>query len=207
LSSYYEVRSDRERALEAMLRTAAAKGYEETTVAEVSAAAGLRPEEFEAMFSSKEACFLEAHEAAIGVLVAHVTAAWERAAAEPWPERIVAALRALLELLSQESEIVRTAMLELDAVGEEARLRYRHSLDRFVPFLEEGRAASPRGENLPAETARLALGGATSLVFDAVRAGRGAELSRLLPQLAFVVLMPYLGPEVAEEMMARTGGS
>jgi AcrR family transcriptional regulator len=199
----YVVRSQRERLLEAMIRVAAAKGYEATTVADVVEFAGVPEAAFHGSFESKEACFLEAYDAVIDVLVAHVASAFEAAAGEPWPERTVAGLRALVELLAAEADIARMAMVEVTAAGDNARERYRAALARFTPFLEEGRAYSGRGEELPADTARFAIGGATSMIFDEVRAGRGPELSRLLPDLVFAVLMPYLGSEAAEDEMRR----
>lgn len=205
LARAYAVRSERERLLEAMLRVAAANGYEETTVAEVVEVAEVPRETFEEMFGGKEACFLESYDAVIDVLVAHVTSAFESAAGEPWQDRIVAGLRALVELLAIESDIARMAMVEVTAVGESARLRYRAALERFTPFLEEGREVSPQGKGLPPDTAGFAIGGATSMIFDEVRAGRGPEMRRALPDLVFAVLMPYLGPEAAEEEMRRVG--
>lgn len=207
LPKAYAVRSDRERLLEAMVRMAAAKGYESTTVDEVVAAAEVDREAFEEMFAGKEACFLEAYDAVIDVLVAHVSTAFESTVGQPWPDRVAAALRALVDLLSAESDIARMAMVEVTAVGEDARIRYRAALGRFTYFLEEGRAASSGGEGLPEDTARFAIGGATSIIFDEVRAGRGAELRRILPDLLFAVLMPYLGAETAEAEMRRVAGS
>jgi len=197
------VRSERERVLEAMVRVAAAKGYEATTVADVVEYADVSLAAFEEMFESKEACFLEAYDAVFEVLVAHVTAAFEAAAEEPWPEQIAAGLGALVDLLSQEADIARMAMVEVTAAGDDARSRYRAALARFTPFLEQGRTYSGQGEALPADTARFAVGGATSMIFDEVRAGRGPELKRILPDLVFAVLMPYLGPEAAEDEMRR----
>jgi AcrR family transcriptional regulator len=192
--------------LEAMVRVAAAKGYEATTVADVVEAAGVSRATFETTFVGKGGCFLEAYDAVIDVLVAHVSAAFESTVGQPWPDRIVAALHALTELLASEAEIARMAMVEVTAVGEDARIRYRGALGRFTYFLEEGRSASPQGEELPAETASFAIGGATSLIFDEVRAGRGPELRRILPDLVFAVLMPYLGSEAAEQAMRRVSG-
>jgi AcrR family transcriptional regulator len=192
-------RSDRERVLEAILRVAAAKGYEATTVADVIAAAGISRETFDELFESREACFLEAYEAAIDVAVAHVSVAFDGAAGQPWPARVEAALRALVELFAAESEIIRMAMVEVTAVGEEARIRYRSAIERFTPFLEEGRPTTPRAGEIPADTARFAIGGATSLIFDEVRAGRGPDLTRILPELVFAVLVPYLGAAAAED--------
>jgi AcrR family transcriptional regulator len=199
----YAVRSERERLLEAMVRVAAAKGYEATTVADVIEAAAVSRETFDEMFTSREACFLEAYDAVIDVLVAHVSTAFESTVGQPWPDRIVAALRALVDLLATEHDIARMAMVEVTAVGEDARIRYRAALGRFTYFLEEGRTVSPQADELPADTARFAIGGATSMIFDEVRAGRGPELRRLLPDLLFAVLMPYIGPEAAEDEMRR----
>ena len=199
----YAVRSERERVLEAMVKVAAAKGYEATTVDDVVEFAGVSREAFDEMFESKEACFLEAYDAVFDVLVAHVTAAFEAAADEPWPEQIAAGLGALVELLAAEADIARMAMVEVTAAGDDARERYRAMLTRFTPFMEEGRTYSGQGEELPADTARFAIGGATSMIFDEVRAGRGPELKRILPDLVFAVLMPYLGSEAAEDEMRR----
>jgi AcrR family transcriptional regulator len=199
----YAVRSERERLLEAMVRVAAAKGYEETTVADVIEAAAVSRETFDAMFSDREACFLEAYDAVINVLVAHVSTAFESTVGQPWTDRVVAGLRALVDLLATEHDIARMAMVEVTAVGEDARIRYRAALGRFTYFLEEGRTVSPQADELPADTARFAIGGATSMIFDEVRAGRGPELRRLLPDLLFAVLMPYIGPEAAEDEMRR----
>jgi len=199
----YVVRSERERLLEAMVKVAAAKGYEATTVSDVVEFAGVSEDAFYEMFDDKAACFLEAYDAVFDVLVAHVTAAFEAASDEPWPEQIAAGLGALVELLSLEADIARMAMVEVTAAGDDARERYRAALARFTPFLEKGRTYSGQGEELPADTARFAVGGATSMIFDEVRAGRGPELKRILPDLVFAVLMPYLGPEAAEDEMRR----
>jgi AcrR family transcriptional regulator len=199
----YEVRSERERLLEAIVRVSAAKGYEATTVTDVIEYAGVSRAVFDEMFSGKEECFLEAYEAVFDVLIAHVAAGFESAAGQSWPEQIAAGLRALVELLSTEADIARMAMVEVTAAGDAARERYRAALARFTPFLEQGRTYSGQGDDLPADTARFAVGGATSMIFDEVRAGRGPELRRILPDLVFAVLMPYLGPEAAEDEMRR----
>jgi len=197
------VRSQRERLLEAMVRVAAAKGYEATTVSDVIEMAGVSRATFYEMFEDKESCFLEAYDAVIDVLIAHVTSGFEAAADEPWPERIAAGLRALVELLAAEADIARMAMVEVTAAGDDARGRYRAALARFTPFLEEGRTYSGQGDELPPDTARFAVGGATSMIFDEIRAGRGPDLERILPDLVFAVLMPYLGSEAAEDEMNR----
>ncbi|MBK5220490.1 MAG: TetR/AcrR family transcriptional regulator [Thermoleophilia bacterium] len=203
LERAYAVRSEHERILEAMLRVVAERGYETATLAEVVEVAGVTRAEFDHRFADKEACFLQAYDAVFDVLVAHVSTAFESAASEPWPDRVVTALRALAELMAAEAELARMAIVEVTAIGGDARVRYREALDRFVPFLEQGREASPQGAELPADTARFAIGGVTSMVFAEIRADRSAELEAILPDLVFAVTMPYLGVAAAEVEMRR----
>ncbi len=193
----------RERVLEAMMRVTAARGYEATAVSDVAEHAEISVENFAAMFAGKEDCFLQAYDAAIDVLAAHVSGAFEAAAGAAWPQRVAAALRAMVELLAAEADVARMAIVEVAAVGEDARIHYRAALDRFVPLLEQGRAASPDGQDLPADTAQFAIGGGTSLIYDEIRAERGSELTQVLPQLFFAVTMPYLGAVTAEAEMQR----
>jgi AcrR family transcriptional regulator len=186
-----------------MVRVAAEKGYAATTITEVVEAAGVSSATFYELFDDKESCFLEAFGAVNDVVVAHVSAAYLAADGEPWPRRIAAALRAMVELLSAEADIARLTMVEGTAAGDSARRIYGKALARFAPFLEEGREYAGQNDDLPADTARFAIGAATSIIFDEIRAGRGADLERILPDLVFAVLMPYLGPEAAEAEMRR----
>jgi len=199
----YVARSERGRLREATVRMAAAKGFEATTVADIVEYAGVDEETFYRHYESKAACFLEAYDAIFDIVVSHVSAAFEANPEEPWPNRVCVGLRALVEMLSLEAEVARMAMVEVTAAGDDARERYRAMLARFTPFLEEGRTYSGQGDALPADTARFAIGGVASMIFDEVRAGRGPELKRILPDLVFAVLMPYLGPEAAEDEMRR----
>jgi AcrR family transcriptional regulator len=195
--------SQREQVLEAMMRISAAHGYEAAAVADVIDRAGVSSETFEQMFAGKEDCFLQAYDAAIDVLGARVSSAFEAAAGKPWTERVVTALRAMIELLAAEADVARMAIVEVAAVGEDARIRYRAALDRFVPLLEAGRATLPWGDDLPADTAQFAIGGGASLIYDEIRTGRGGELPQILPQLFFAVTVPYLGATAAAAEMRR----
>jgi AcrR family transcriptional regulator len=203
LRPIYAVRSERERILEAMLRVVAERGYEGATVAEVIAVAGVAQAEFERRFADKEACFLAAYDAVFDVLVAHVSTAFQSASGGSWADRVIAALRALVELMAAEADLARMAIVEVTAIAGDARVRYREALDRFTPFLEQGRAASAQGEQLPEGTDRFAIGAVTTIVFDEIRAGRCDALEAVLPDLVFAATMPYLGVEAAEAQMRR----
>lgn len=204
--SAYDVRSEREQILEAMLRVASSRGYEETTVADVVGAAGVSRQTFDELFDDKQACFLAAYDAAADVAASYVIGAFEAAEGQPWPDRIGAALGALVELFEVEAAIIKMAMVEVAALGEDPRVLYRDALARFEPLFDDGFRYSPQGRELPADTASFAVAAAVSMIFDEMRADRGRELRRILPDLVYAVLMPYLGPEAAGAEMKRVAG-
>jgi AcrR family transcriptional regulator len=202
LSREAAVEDQRRRVLQAMVECVAAKGYASTTVGDVTEAAGVSRTTFYELFSDKEDCFLQAYDAVFDVVLAYVAHAYASHDG-PWPERVHAGLGALLDLLASEAAIAQMVMTEVVMAGKTARHRYRDAFLRFLPFLDEGRAHSDHSQLLPAATSRLAVGAATTLIFDEVRAGRAEELPKLLPEVVFAVLMPYLGPERAAEEMRK----
>lgn len=199
------VRGARERILRAFVRVASERGYETATIDEVAGLAGLGRAELERHFADKEACFLGAYEALSDDLIARAAAAFERTKGRPWADQVGSALGDLVALLATEAELARVPIVEVRAISGAARVRRRETLDRFVPFLEGGRAHSPEEIELPEETARLAIGSASALIFDEFRAGRGPELEKILPDLVFAVTMPYLGVEAAAVEMRKAG--
>ena len=94
--------------------------------------------------------------------------------------------------------------VDVTAARPEARRRYRHALERFVPFFVEGREYVEDDIHLPPELERMAVGGAEAIIFDEVIAGRAKELPAMLPDLLFTVLVPYIGPEAAAAEVRRS---
>ena len=194
-------RSQRERLLDAAVRTVAAKGYAATTVADLTREAGVSRTTFYELFADKEACFLAAYDAAVDALLRRIAAAYE--AEERWPDRARAALEALLAALAAEPQLARLALVDVGAAGPAAQRRYRAAVQRLTPLFEEGRDFAPGGRDLPANTSRMAIGGVAGLLAEELRAGRAAGLPALLPDFLFATLTPYVGPEAAAREVAR----
>ena len=188
-------RSQRERLLEATVRVVAEKGYGATTVADLTREAGISRTTFYAMFEDKEACFLAAYDSVVDTLVRRVAKAYE--AEERWPDRARAGLAALLEALAGEPQIARLALVDVGAAGPAAQRRYRAALQRLTPLFDEGRDFAPGGRALPANTSRMAIGAVAGLISDELAEGREEYLPRLLSDLLFATLMPYIGPAAA----------
>ena len=177
------------------MRTVAEKGYGATTVGDLTREAGVSRTTFYELFDDKEDCFLAAFDDAVDIMVRRVTRAYERE--ERWPERARAGLAALLELLAEEPTLGHLALIEIGAAGPAAQRRYWAAIQRLTPLFDEGRSFAPGGRQLPANTARMAIGGVTGLIADELMAGRAEQLPDLISDVVFATLMPYLGPQAA----------
>jgi AcrR family transcriptional regulator len=191
--------SQHERLLWSMVRVIAEKGYDGVTVGEVVARAGVSRTTFYDEFADKDECLFAAYDRVIDELVAYVADAFS--SERDWPERITDALDALLRALAAEPDVAQMAAVEVPAAGPQAHQRYRDALERFLPFLEEGKEFSGRSGELPPEVELMAVGGAEVIIFDEVVGGRVANLPAMLPELVFAVLVPFIGPEDAAAAM------
>jgi AcrR family transcriptional regulator len=188
-------RSQRERLLEAAIRVVAEKGYAATTVADLTREAGISRTTFYEMFDDKEGCFLAAYDGMVDALVRRVAAAYEGEG--EWPQRARAGLAALLEALAEEPEVARLALVDVGSAGPAAQRRFRAAMQRLTPFFEEGRDFAPGGRNLPANTSRMAIGAVTGLIVDELTEERAEDLPKLLSDVLFATLVPYIGPDAA----------
>lgn len=188
-------RSQRDRLLEAMARVVTEKGYTAATISDLTREAGVSRTTFYELFEDKEACFLATYDNTVDVLVQRVLAAYE--AEERWPDRARAGLTALLELLAEEPMLARLALIDVGAAGPAAQRRYRSAVQRLTPLFDEGRDFAPDGRSLPPNTSRMAIGGVTGLISDAVLEGNVDGLPGLLSDALFATLVPYIGPDAA----------
>lgn len=188
-------RSQRERLLEAAIRVVAEKGYAATTVADLTREAGISRTTFYDMFDDKEGCFLAAYDGIVDALVRRVSVAYEGEGT--WPRRARAGLAALLEALAEEPDVARLALVDVGAAGPAAQRRFRAALQRLTPFFEEGRDFAPGGRSLPANTSRMAIGAVAGLIADELTEERAEDLQKLLSDVLFATLVPYIGPAAA----------
>jgi AcrR family transcriptional regulator len=181
----------RERILDALIATVAYRGYDRTTVERVLQTADVPGAVFDEHFHDKEDCFLQALDAMVARLHASVLEQYDRTA--PWPDRVRRGLRALLAALASDPEAARVGMVECLSAGPAANERYRQTLAAFVPLLEEGRRHAAYPEHLPPQTSEAVVGGIASILHRRVLEERTPELSKLLGDLVYFALVPYMG--------------
>jgi hypothetical protein len=114
------------------------------------------------------------------------------------------ALLATLEWFAADPDVARVTMVEMGAVGPTSQQRFRTNFRHFTTLLDEGREHTGAAPGLPNISA-IAAGAVFARVYEEILLGRATELPSLYPQLAFQVLLPFLGEEAArvEERKAR----
>jgi AcrR family transcriptional regulator len=188
-------RSQRERLLAAVVRVTVAKGYESTTVADILNEAGVGRESFYELFDDKLGCMLAAHKVLVDNLEEQVREAYITEG--PWPRRVRDALAATLDWFAADPGIARFLLVELSTVGPAFRPTFQAEFARAISLLEEG-----LGEDGPepemAEATELAVGAILARIYEEIVLGRTAELPRLLPDLTYELLVPFIGEEKAQ---------
>ncbi len=190
--------NQRERIITALVDTVAERGYNATTVANITKAASVSRRTFYEHFADKEACFLAAYD----MVADHIRSSMQAAAGafEEWPQKVRATLATMLRFLAGEPELARLCMIEPIAAGGEVAARHRVSIQGFVEILKAGRPEHSGERPLPEATEETLVGGIVSLIVMEINAGRTEKLEKLLPDLVELTLAPYLGAEAAARL-------
>jgi AcrR family transcriptional regulator len=193
--------NQRERLIAGLASAVAEHGYQAVTITHITKEARVSRRVFYANFESKEECFLAAFE----VVVGHIRELASEAAAgvEDWPQRAIAASRAVLSFLAAEPGLARLCLVESQSAGPAVSARLHEAVHEAVPFLERGRAERPAGRELPPTTEESTIGALVMLASRKVAAGEAAQLEDLLPDFAEFILAPYLGAEEATRLARR----
>jgi len=188
----FATRSQRQRLLDAMAACCAEKTFASTTISDIVARAGVSRATFYKQFDNKRQCF----DAAVDYVVDEVQMAGRSAHFETATEseNVRRAIVAVLELM--ESAPAYTRLVVIEAVAVDPRL-----IDRFRKLVIEGIRGAARGDSLGekplASASRTAFGQAQVLIANQILTGQEGTLSGLLPDLVYIALLPFTGPEEA----------
>lgn len=202
LSPEFVARNQRERLISALTVALYEVGYHETTVSLIGQRAAVSKSDFYKHFESKDDCFVAAYEAAIERIRGQVVGACEAAQEEDWPERVRAAIGALLDLFDEEPALASIAMVEGLRAGRGVYDRYQAALDSFVAILGRGAPRHHPGDEAREATDEAVVGGIASLLGRRVLAGEGDRMSDLFPEILEFTLAAYLGAEEARRIVS-----
>jgi AcrR family transcriptional regulator len=190
-------RSKRQRILDGMLEAVGEVGYESTSVRTVLDCADLYRQAFYDNFSSKEDCYLLAYDAGIKRVEAGVRAA--AAGEDSWRGQLRAGLGALLDFLDGEPDVGRALVVEVHPAGPPALAKRTAAMERARDFLDRGRIeAGMNGSEPPRLTPEAIASGIHMVIHSRLAAGDRDGFRELLPELMYVAVLPYFGPEAAK---------
>jgi len=192
-------RSHRTRILYATAEATQAKGYADTTVADIVAAAGVSRDVFYEHFSDKQDAFLEAQNHPTQHILERCAAAYF--AAPTWPERVWSMLEVLLRMIAENPAISHLRLVECYAAGPLAIRRAEEITRSFTIFYEEGYTYGAQARELPRLTTQAIAGASFELIQRHVARAEMELMPSLLPRLAYVCLAPFMGAPAAIEFL------
>lgn len=189
----------RHRLLEGMSHAVAAKGYADTTIADIVREAAVSRRTFYEHFQTKADCLIALYEAA-----SHNALKVLRDAIDPardWQTQVEQAVRAYLGCLAQNPVLMRTLFIEILGLGEPGLAARRRANQAIADFMlgvindETGSGGGEqRGQNpgegtgtLSADMATAVVGGINELVLQAIERGKVGDLGELVETSSLLV--------------------
>jgi AcrR family transcriptional regulator len=194
--------NQRERLIAGLATAVAEHGYQAVTITHITKEARVSRRVFYANFESKEECFLAAFDIVVGHIRELATEAIDPI--PDWPQRAIAAARAVLSFLAAEPDLARLCLVESQAAGPAVAARFHQAVHEAIPFLEGGRAERQGNRELPLTTEESTIGALVLLASRKISTGEAGRLEQLLPDFAEFILAPYLGAEEASRLSRAT---
>jgi AcrR family transcriptional regulator len=188
-------RASDEGALEAMLLSVGARGYEKAGVQEVLERSGISRERFQRRFGGKEACFAQAYEMAADRFCAEVLEAGREA--ESWRAGFRAAVAKLLRTVAEQPLLAKALLIEVRAARGQAWAKHQQMIERFAGALDSARHQAGARVGATALTAQFIVGAIEEALSTEISAGRTATVERLMPDLAHLAVLNYFGEDEA----------
>lgn len=165
------------RLLEGMAKALAAKGYADTTIADIVREAAVSRRSFYEHFATKSDCLLalyeSASEQALVVLIGAVDPL------QPWQTQVEHAVTAYLDFLAEDPALLKTLFVEILGLGLPG-LAVRRKVNAQIAGFISTATAGEHGARLSPELAMTVVGGINELILQAIEDDRPSDLRRLV---------------------------
>lgn len=206
LSREFVTRNQRERLVAGTIASVAERGYRDTSVTQIAAAAGVSRRTFYSYFSTKEECFYNSFD----LFERHLLEALKngQTGGRSWSDTVRARAATLLDFLVANPDLVRFSLVAPPTAGGEIAARGRGFLQGLVEHLTEGHP-TVRGRSDQTAVELEAMAGALSAVLVSAVESEDDGLAEAGPQLVELVLAPFVGRRraalAAEAAAAKSG--
>jgi AcrR family transcriptional regulator len=191
------VRGERARIASAFVDLVGARGYRETELGDVLAAAGVGEAAFHRHFAGREACFVALWDE---LTLAHggVLAARTFDADTPWRERMRAAAAVALRYLQADANRTRFLVLEVLNAGELAQAHRDLAIAGQVEWIDSGRGELADPGSLTRATAEHIAGAINEMLIRRTRSGEiFLQGDQIVRELMYMAVRPYCGERAA----------
>jgi AcrR family transcriptional regulator len=195
LSRGFIVSNQRERILDAVADVCSLAGYASMSVEDIIVTAGVSRRTFYDHFKDKEEAFLAAYDAIVSQLMARVQAAF--AGDETFAGRVRDCLSEFLGFCANEPRFADMCIVEVLGAGPRALERRNDVMQLFAALVRAAADALDEGSRPPELTSETIIGGIYEVVYSRILQGRTDELLDLLPDLAYSLMLPYIGHAAA----------
>lgn len=204
LSAEVIARSQRTRLIFGTAEVMMAKGYQNATIADIVAAAGVARPVFYEHFSDKQHAFLEAQQYPTQFILDRCAEAYY--SAKDWPERVWRCFATLIGLIVANPAVSHLRLVECYAAGPVA-VRHAEEITRsFTIFVEEGYHYREQARSQPRLCSQAIAGAFFEIVQRHVAQGDLGSLAARLPQLTYIAIAPFTGAEEAIELVEEIRG-
>jgi AcrR family transcriptional regulator len=187
----FVVQNQRDRLAAGIIAAVTENGYHETTISQISSAAGVSRRTFYSYFSSKEECFLATYDQ----ICDHLRRAAGEAAAQEseWALQVAARLTGALDVFAANPQLAQFTLAVPRRAGDAVAAHYRAALDGALADLTSGMPPPPDMTPPSQPVQHSLIGGVVSLIVHKLEAGEGDAMHDLLPDLVELFLAPFLG--------------
>jgi AcrR family transcriptional regulator len=204
LPTAYVSANQRERIIHATIAAVRRRGYAAMTVADVVTEAHLTRAVFYQHFRDKQEVLSEINQIYFQQMMAVSARAFFSAGS--WPERVWEGIHAAADLNADNPALAHVGFIETTAVGPESTRRIYDLVMAFAVFLEEGYRHRPETQRLPRLSSEAIAAALFELIYGEIRRAEARQLRELIPNVAYIALAPFMGPENADAFITQRLG-
>ena len=192
---------DQQRICRALVSVIDEKGYAATSLEDLLDRAEIDLPTFERSFTSLDECFVEVWKECTQTLVKPLFAAYS---AQPtWRDGMRAFRWELCRLVPQDHLRARICMVEVNYGGDLAQGTRDLVLGAYVELVHLGRQEAGSRPGVRREQAEAVVGAIWDRAGRIIKAGDHEAFIDDVPELLYLIFLPYLGPAVAQEELRR----
>jgi AcrR family transcriptional regulator len=193
------VKSQRERIVDATAAIVAEKGFARLTIPEIASRANVSHETFYEMYPTKHDAFLGAQKVGLHQALRVTIDAYD-AREGNWPEGVAAGMHALLGYVCSEPDHAHLTLVDTFGASPQAIEIRESALGAFVEYLRPGYEHAPAHIEVPPIAGEAVAGGIWQILHHYTEHARVEQLCDAAPQLIYLTLSPFVGPQTAADV-------